>query len=164
MLELASDTARIRGLYKLLHLDFPVRILEIVGKGNTSVLFGDQAIGDTMVISANLNSLGYRDVDYNEIEFHSTGYILDASNHLDEYDLIILHDTLCCLQQSLASPSMRSTTLELFTALNRLLKPSGTIAGCFSNRFSTRRLSPDGIRYTSAVSYTHLTLPTSDLV
>lgn len=141
-LPLTSDISRIRGIYKLLPLRYPLRVLEIIAANEASIFFGGEPFEGTRVISATIDKINYGSVDYTNAKTHTFDYLFDASNALNAYDLIVMHCTISSLKRSLPIADKPITNEDIFEHLSRLLTKSGILAGCIRNSRSVQKLLP----------------------
>jgi hypothetical protein len=139
-LELASDLARIRAIYKLIPLPSPMNVLEVVAPGKTAVLTESGVFEQVGLVLSRVEKLAYKYVESVEISRYPAEALFDLKHAGISVQLIIMHGTYSGLKASIENVSAGPGGDNIVAAFSDILSTGGILAGCFENRRSIRRV------------------------
>jgi len=139
-LELASDLARIRAIYKLVPLPVPANVLEVVAADATAVISPNTSPDQTSLVLWRVEKFGYVDVECVEVNRYPADALLDLNANGVSADVIIMHGTYSKLRTSIEQSGAFHNGDTIFSAFSEILSHGGILAGCFNNSWSIARV------------------------
>jgi hypothetical protein len=139
-LELASDLARIRAIYKLVPLPVPANVLEVITAGTAAVMSPKTTLDQTGLVLWRVEKFGYVDVECVEVNRYPANALLDLNENGVSADVIIMHGSYSKLKRSIEQSGAFQNGDTIFSAFSEILAHGGVLAGCFTNSWSIARV------------------------